>query len=357
MSHLLADMLGSILPLSQFIRKPPVEGEPVMRRKSPARHKSRWVRLSSCLLLSFLTFSTIAAADPACPAGALGVTRTLVLGTKGGFAIGLKTYPQSLDLADHEVVLTFDDGPSPTTTPRVLDALAKQCVHATFFLIGRNAAAYPALVRRERAAGHTLGHHTFSHPAETLRLMKDAAARADIDKGFAADDKAAYRGTPSAQAGVSPKVPFFRFPGFADTPSLDAWLEGRNIGIFGADLWASDWLTLTPDAELNLILTRLEQEKRGILLLHDTRRSTALMLPKLLVELKKRGFHIVHLVPDAGPPPNFRQAPKGWTSETEAILAKVLPRLERLKGGKRTGSQTKPPPAMPEMPEPRNSTR
>ncbi len=357
MRHLLTDMWGFTLPLSRFIRKPPAEGKPIMRRKSPARQKSRWVWPSLCLLLCFLTFSTIAAADPACPAGALGVARTLVLGTKGGFAIGLKTYPETLDLADHEVVLTFDDGPLPSTTPRVLDALAKQCVRATFFLIGRNAAAYPALVRRERAAGHTLGHHTFSHPAETLRLMQDAAARADIDKGFAADDKAAYGDTQSAQAGVSPKVPFFRFPGFADTPRLVAWLEGRNIGIFGADLWASDWLDMTPDAELKLILARLEKDGRGILLLHDTRRSTALMLPKLLIELKKRGFHIVHLVPDAGAPPHFLPAPKGWTSETEAIVTKLLPRLERLKGGKRTGSGAKPPPPMPEMPEPQNSTR
>ncbi len=87
-----------------------------------------------------------------------------MLGTQGGFAIGLKTYPQTLALADHEVVLTFDDGPA-ATTPLVLNALARECVHATFFLIGRNAAARPALVKRQELAdGHTIGHHTFSHP-------------------------------------------------------------------------------------------------------------------------------------------------------------------------------------------------
>ncbi len=335
-----------------MIRSSREDADPIMRRHSSAFQNSRLPGLSLSLFLGLGLSAGAAAQGSACPAAALGVARQIVLGTKGGFAIGLKTYPQSLDLADHEVVLTFDDGPSPTTTPAVLKALGAQCVHATFFLIGRNAAAYPALVRRELAAGHTLGHHTFSHPAQTLRLMQDGAARADIDKGFAADDKAAYGDKPSAQAGVSPKVRFFRFPGFADTPKLDAWLESRNIGIFGADLWASDWLPMTPAAELKLVLARLEKEKRGILLLHDTRRSTALMLPKLLIALKKRGFHIVHLVPGAGAPPKFRQAPKGWHSETEAILAKVLPRLERLKGSRRTGSQTKPPP-MPEMPEPR----
>jgi peptidoglycan-N-acetylglucosamine deacetylase len=57
-------------------------------------------------------------AEAACAPDKLGVARTLVLSTKGGFAVGLKSYPQTLDLADHEVVLTFDDGPSPKTTPR-----------------------------------------------------------------------------------------------------------------------------------------------------------------------------------------------------------------------------------------------
>ncbi len=262
---------------------------------------------------------TQAMAEPACAPGTLGVARTLTLGTKGGFAVGLKTYPQTVDLADHEVVLTFDDGPSPATTPLVLDALAKECVRATFFLIGRNAAAYPALVRREVAAGETIGHHSFSHPERTLRLMSDAAARADIDKGFAADDKAAY-----GKSDGAPKVGFFRFPGFADTSALNSWLASRNIGVFGADLWASDWRPMTPDEELKLVLDRLDKDGRGILLLHDTKRTTALMLPRLLVALKQRGFHIVHLVPGPDAPPAFRKAPQGWTSETEEILAKVF---------------------------------
>jgi len=272
-----------------------------------------------------------------CPANVLGTSRTLTLGTQGGFAIGLKTYPHSLDLADHEVVLTFDDGPSPSTTPKLLDALARQCVHATFFLIGRNAAAYPALVKREIAQGETVGHHTFSHPGETLRLMSNEAARADIDKGFAADDEAAYGKVDytrdsTGKSEPRPRVGFFRFPGFADTPQLDAWLRSRNIGIFGVDLWASDWLELTSSAELDMIMTRLDKEGRGVLLLHDSRRSTALMLPRLLIELRMHGYRVVHLVPGAGPPPKLRAAPQGWTSETEAILAKMTPLLKKEAG-------------------------
>ncbi|MGP0059565.1 MAG: polysaccharide deacetylase family protein [Beijerinckiaceae bacterium] len=290
-----------------------------------------------------------AAAKPStCPSGALGTARTIELDTKGGLAVGLKTYPQTLDLADREVVLTFDDGPSPATTPAILDALARQCVKATFFLIGRNSQAAPNLVRRELADGHTLGHHTFSHPAATLRSLSETAARRDVDKGFEADDKAAY-----GRAVAEPKVPFFRFPGFADTPELDAWLAKRNIAVFGADLWGSDWLPMTPKAELGLVLERLEAARSGILLLHDTRRSTALMLPELLAELKRRGFKIVHLVPGTDRPA-LRTAPDGWTSQTEAIIRQVQPKLALPNKGNvrdftRTDvpDETNQPPAMP----------
>jgi peptidoglycan-N-acetylglucosamine deacetylase len=272
---------------------------------------AKFVRSIRVAIASLLFVANLwADASAACSADKLGVARTLALSTKGGFEVGFKSYPQSLDLADHEVVLTFDDGPSPKTTPAVLAALSQECVEATFFLIGRNAAANPALVRRELAEGDTIGNHTYSHPI--LRLLTDAAARADIDRGFAADQKAAGRPTS-----------FFRFPGFADTPALLAWLKSRNIGIFGADLWASDWLKMTPDEERKLVLERLEKAGRGILLLHDTKASTAAMLPALLHDLKARGFKVVHIV-SGDAKPVFRKAPPGWTSETEAILAKVL---------------------------------
>ena len=81
--------------------------------------------------------------------------------------VGRKQFPQTLPLRRKELVLTFDDGPWPTTTPKVLDALKRECVRATFFLIGRNVAAYPALARRELREGHSIGHHTYSHPCST----------------------------------------------------------------------------------------------------------------------------------------------------------------------------------------------
>ncbi|MDR3463446.1 MAG: polysaccharide deacetylase family protein [Beijerinckiaceae bacterium] len=259
-------------------------------------------------------------APRACPAGTLGTSRVLEIGAQGGLEVGFKTYPRSLPLGDHEVVLTFDDGPDAATTPAVLDALAAQCVKATFFLIGRNAQANPRIARRELAEGHTIGHHSFSHPAITLRRLSTAAAEADIDKGMKADDLAAY-----GRAGPEPRVPFFRYPGFADTPEVNRWLAARNIAIFGADLWASDWQDMTPQVELALIMARLERTKGGIVLLHDSRGQTAAMLPAFLAALKAQGFKIVHIVPGPGNA-DTRPAPTGWTSETERIITEVFQR-------------------------------
>ncbi len=231
-----------------------------------------------------------AAAAAECGPDALGTSR--VLEVPAGVRVGTKSFPQTLPLAPKEVVLTFDDGPWPGTTAAVLDALKAECVRATFFLIGENAQARPALARRIVAEGHTLAHHTMTHPAATLAHIPYEAAVAEIEKGIAADEKAAY-----GAAGATPRVPFFRFPGFASTPQLLAYLEKRGISVFGADLWASDWNVMTPEQELDLVLKRLEAAQGGIVLFHDTKTYTAAMIPSFLRALRKLGYHIVHVVP------------------------------------------------------------
>jgi peptidoglycan-N-acetylglucosamine deacetylase len=276
--------------------------------------------LTACLLgalLAPLPLPALAKAPACANPEALGTARVLQVGSAGGLAIGLKTYPQTLALADHELVLTFDDGPWPATTPAVLKALEDECVRATFFLIGRNAAAAPALVRQEIAAGHTVGHHSFSHPGVTLRRFSDEKARDDIDRGIAADDTAAY-----GAAGAEPRVPFFRFPGFADTTPLLRWLDARNMAVFGADIWASDWEEMTPQEELAKLLHRVEKAGRGIVMLHDIKERSAAILPAFLRELKKRGYSIVHIEPGPGA---AETSPAGdnWVSDTERSLARM----------------------------------
>jgi len=204
--------------------------------------------------------------------------------------IGRKEFAATLPLGPKELVLTFDDGPWPTTTPKVLDALKQECVLATFFLIGRNVEAHPEIARRELAEGHSVGHHTYSHPL--LKFMLPAAAEKNINRGIQADELALY-----GQPRNDPTTPFFRFPGFASTPAVLDWLQARNIVVFGADVWASDWVAMSPQQELMLIINRIERIGSGIVLLHDTKAQTAAMLPAFLRELKKRGYHIVHVVP------------------------------------------------------------
>jgi peptidoglycan-N-acetylglucosamine deacetylase len=172
----------------------------------------------------------------------------------------------------------------------VLDALKRECVRASFFLLGRNALAYPDLARRALREGHTVAHHTFSHPL--LDRMPVIAAEAEIDRGFAAVDAALY-----GRSDGMPRTPFFRFPGFASSAALLDRLERRGIVVFGADLWASDWDPMSPQQQLHLVVDRLEANRGGIVLFHDTKKQTAAMLPGFLRLLKKGGYRIVHVVP------------------------------------------------------------
>jgi peptidoglycan/xylan/chitin deacetylase (PgdA/CDA1 family) len=242
------------------------------------------------IVLVFATAAPFTAAAQPCPPDTLGTARVIEVDAATTPRIGRKQFPQTLPLQPKELVLTFDDGPIPATTPKVLDALKAECVHATFFLIGREAKAAPALARREAAEGHTVAHHTFSH--QILSKLPFANAEAEINRGFEADDNAVYR-----RYSGEPAVPFFRFPGFASTPALLDALEKRHIVVFGADVWASDWNEMDPQYELDLVLKRIEKVGRGIVLFHDSKARTARMLPSFLRELKKRGYRIVHVVP------------------------------------------------------------
>jgi peptidoglycan/xylan/chitin deacetylase (PgdA/CDA1 family) len=255
----------------------------------------RMVRGLLCLVVAAAA-AQAAAAQAACPgnADALSTERVVVVDPATYPRVGRKHFPQTLPLKPKEVVLTFDDGPEPASTSRVLDALKRECVRATFFVLGRSAAAHPALVRRALQEGHTVAHHSFAHPL--LNHMSVDAAEAEINRGFAAVDAALY-----GKAERSPVTPFFRFPGFASNRALLDRLERRHIAVFGADLWASDWNPMTPAQQLALVLERLDSTRGGILLFHDTRLQTAAMLREFLRALKSRGYAVVHVTPPTRP--------------------------------------------------------
>jgi peptidoglycan/xylan/chitin deacetylase (PgdA/CDA1 family) len=258
------------------------------------------VSAATALLVGLASIASTKAAD--CPRkGILGTSRNLTVNPAVFPRVGLRSFPQSLPLRDHEVVLTFDDGPWPPTTAKVLGELAQQCVRATFFLIGKNASEHPDLVRRIAAQGHTIGHHTWSH--RSLMRIEPAETKAEIEQGIAAVERALH-----GVASTIPTTPFFRFPGFESTPATLEFLQSRGISVFGADFWASDWLRVAPNQELNLLIQRLKAAGRGIILLHDTKAATAAMLPAFLRYLRDHDYHVVHLVPQ-GPAVDAEAAP------------------------------------------------
>lgn len=261
----------------------------------PGRSPSRRLLVAASIAAA-LVGSAPRALAAVCPRpDALGVSRVLPveIGRQGLF-VGTKSHPTTLPLEDHEIVLTFDDGPAGRTSDAVLAALASECVKATFFVVGDMAAARPEQLRRMAAAGHTIGHHSMTHTIMTTVPFEKG--RADIARGWETVDRIL-----AGASGDRPATPFFRYPGFAATKPLDDWLVGRGVAVFGADFWGSDWNKSTPEALLALTMSRIEARGRGILLLHDTHEHTAAMVPKLLAALKAGGWRVVHVAPASGP--------------------------------------------------------
>ncbi|MDU6673630.1 MAG: polysaccharide deacetylase family protein, partial [Bradyrhizobium sp.] len=112
---------------------------------------------------------------------------------------------------------------------------------------------------------------------------------------------------------TTPSTPFFRFPYFESTPAALDLLASRGIAVFGADLWASDWNPMSPQQTLKLLTSRLNQARKGIILLHDPQPRTAAMLPAFLRYLKEHGYRVVHVVPAKTdePPQQHSERPSG----------------------------------------------
>jgi len=239
-------------------------------------------------LLGGMAAQTAFAAD--CPGhpGALGTSRILVVDPRQHPRIGAMQYAETLPLRDHEVVLTFDDGPLPHNSNQVLDILASQCVQATFFIIGRMAQAFPEGVRKVRDAGHSIGTHSQNHPLGMNRISIERA-RQEIDEGIASVKSALGDG-----AGLAA---FFRIPGLSRAEGIEDYLASQGIQTWSADFPADDWWHISSSRVYDNAIKRLEEKGKGILLLHDIQARTVAALPKILHELKARGYRIVHVVP------------------------------------------------------------
>jgi peptidoglycan/xylan/chitin deacetylase (PgdA/CDA1 family) len=235
--------------------------------------------------------------------GALGTSRVIAIDPFEHRRLGALQYEETLPLRDHEVVLTFDDGPIPPHTQRVLDALAAECVKATFFVVGQMATAYPAVVQREHREGHTIGTHT-EHHAHLDRITLNAATK-EIADGIASVRKA---------LGGDAAAPFFRFPYLDSTGASEISALNMGLTIWSVDIHVRDWDRITPQQISALVLDRLERKRKGILLLHDIQERTALALPGLLRELKRRGYSIVHVMPADAAHPKTETKSSQWSA-------------------------------------------
>ena len=234
--------------------------------------------------------ATAAKGIPSCNnPNALGLSRVVEIDTTGGPAFGTEHFKQYDFLRDKEVVFTFDDGPWPDNSPMVLKALTDNCTKATFFEIGEHATWRPDLSRALADAGMTIASHTWSHKdlAKNPYAKDIEQAKQEIEMGVSAVHMAVG----------GPIAPFFRFPDLQQPPDLIAYLGTRNIATFSTDIDSFDFKIHKPDDVIKSVLTKLQKNGKGMILMHDFQHATAEALPELLHQLKLAGYKVVHMVP------------------------------------------------------------
>ena len=234
-----------------------------------------------CLFVLLFCTATVSAASE-CAADALGTSRVLTL--KREYATYGTVQHGPLPLQKGEVVLTFDDGPTPETIDNVLQALAAQCVQAIFFMTGANLSKHPELGRRVARAGHTPALHSFAHPS--LKSMPVAEQLADLEQGM------------QSFANVFGHAPAaYRFPFLEETAPILEALKERKVTVASVDLGIDDYHPndMRSTVLAGRLVERLRQAGGGMVLMHDANGATAEALPALLKAIQDNGYKVVHL--------------------------------------------------------------
>jgi peptidoglycan/xylan/chitin deacetylase (PgdA/CDA1 family) len=234
----------------------------------------------SLALLSLGTVSCVkkdirtAKRGAALPSGGPGINTTV-----GSLPPGTKASYSSVPAQGQFIAMTFDDGPVPANTPRLLDMLKERGIKATFFTVGKNVQAYPNIVRRIISEGHEIANHTWTHP--WLSKMSDAAVRSELQRSHEAL---------TAITGIAPRM--YRPPYGAITARQKQWIMSE----FGYPtiLWSvdpEDWRTRNAAMTHSRIVA---QTKPGaIILVHDIHASSIDAMPSTLDDLLAKGFRFV----------------------------------------------------------------
>lgn len=198
-------------------------------------------------------------------------------------AQGLVRSAQRFTTEKREVWLTIDDGPDPADTPRILELLARHDAHATFFVIGQNAAAHPGLIRAIAAAGHEVAHHTQTHPLAWFWCASPGKVRYELDAGFDG----------LRTAGVRPSR--FRSPAGIKNLWLAAALRRRGLTCIGWSVRGLERRHRDPESVAARVLRGVRPG--AILLMHEGPRVPPVIritaIGRVLEQLSRRGYRCV----------------------------------------------------------------
>ena len=193
--------------------------------------------------------------------------------------------PTQKQLPSKVVNLSFDDGPHPMYTERILNSLKQYQVRANFYVLGKNSKTYPDQLKKAASENHSIGVHTINH--KNLPTLSFDSATKEIIGAF--DIVEAILG------GVDP---FFRFPYGSRTTSLRNFLMQNNITDFFWNVDTLDWKYKNPDYLLEYALNQTLRTGRGIVLFHDIQPQTAAILPEYLRRLDEAGYQSIVYLPE-----------------------------------------------------------
>jgi peptidoglycan-N-acetylglucosamine deacetylase len=229
---------------------------------------------------------------------------------------GVRTRYSSIHTDQMVLAMTFDDGPHPVNTPKLLDLLKERNIKATFFLVGANVKAYPDIVRRIIAEGHEVANHTWTHPS--LTSLSDEKIRSELRRTQDAIVEA---------SGYHPRL--MRAPFGATNKRIEQWIF-NEFG-FPSILWSvdpNDWKR----PGVAVVTRRLVEgaHKGAILLAHDIHAPTIVAMPSTLDQLLAKGYQFLTVsqllnVEKAAMPIGIvvePQEPATTVSKTKAVTTK-----------------------------------
>lgn len=229
------------------------------------------------------------------------------------------------------VALTFDDGPDPVNTPRLLDELKAEHAPATFFLIGQSVAEHPEIVSRAYAEGHDIGSHTYSHPHMEQLSPLQAKLEVNLNQRL-------------IESVIGHRTALFRRPYDVnnnphDEDEVAPLLAAADAGYLmcGASIDPADWNAKSADQIVKSCLSELDRnaESEGhVIVMHDgggNRDATVAAIPRLIHELRRRGYQFVSIHEMVGRSREMVMAPAGaepWITRAGLLAVRNLVRID-----------------------------